>query len=146
MRKAPIIAVAASVLALSSLRTAAVELQPGLWEVTTTRERGGTVTVRPKGIHCITPDKAKRLRPGLFDESFGNRKSCSSSEWQTTASGARWRVRCLIDNHSVDSTASYQADSPQHYTSELKSSVTIAGTTATSTLRTEARRIGECPP
>ena len=39
----------------------------------------------------------------------------------------------------------YAVDTPQHYTSELKSSVKLPGKTMSSTLAIEGRRIGECP-
>ena len=140
--------VAASIIfvGLTSFPANAVDLQPGLWEVSGKSERGGVITPRATRTKCITPEKAKDIssRTSIeFSLSRGS-ESCKTVDSQKTANGMTWRLQCagLI---TAEQTGSFVFDSPQHYTILLKTTATTGRRTLTSTLTVEGRRIGECP-
>lgn len=145
MYRALLIAAGAiSVAAISCLPAKAVDLQPGLWELAGKSDRDGVTTARPTTTRCITPELAKRFGLAAFQQQKQN-STCSVFDWRATANGAQWRIRCFISSVPIETAASYEADSPQHYKAEFKSSVTIAPMTERSTMTLEGRRIGECP-
>jgi uncharacterized protein DUF3617 len=134
------------ILAISSLPTRAVELQPGLWEVSGKKESNGVITQRPTRTQCITPEKAKEVSSRTSIELSVSRggESCKTVDSKKTDTGITWRMQCagLI---TAEQTGSVVLDSPHHYTILFKTTATVGRRTLTSTLTTEGRRIGECP-
>jgi len=146
VRRLLLISAGATLLILAALPAKAVDLQPGLWEVSGKTERDGVITPRPMRTKCITPEKAKDIsrRPSIeFSPSRGS-ESCKTVDSQKTVNGMTWRLQCagLI---TAEQTGSFVFDSPQHYTILLKTTATAGRRTQTSTLTVEGRRIGECP-
>lgn len=129
----------------------AVDLQPGQWEISTKRERDGVVAERPTRTLCITADKAKdvaeQVGKALPTELFTTRSTtCKIVDRVTTADEVTWHMQCT-GLFPVEQTGRYFVDNPQHVTSTVRSSVSVSGgrKTLSSTLTTEARRVGECP-
>lgn len=141
-----LISAGATSLILAALPAKAVDLQPGLWEVTGKEERDGVITQRPRRTHCITPGQAKEASSRTSVELSVSRggESCKTVDSQKTDTGMTWRMRC-VGPIAAEQTGSFVFDSPQHYTVVLKTTATAARRTLTTTLTTEGRRIGECP-
>jgi type II secretory ATPase GspE/PulE/Tfp pilus assembly ATPase PilB-like protein len=131
---------------LAAMPAQAVELQPGLWEVTSKSERDGVIKQRPTKTDCITPEKAKEASRRTSIELGISRgsESCKVVGTQKTDNGMTWRMQC-VGPISGEQTGSYVIHSPQHYTA-VANTITTAGRRAlTSTLTVEGRRTGECP-
>lgn len=136
-----------AIVAMAGLSAAAVDLQPGLWEISSRSERAGVVTQRPIRTKCITPVQAQTLsrRTFLAGEFRLRGQTCKIVDLHQTDQDMTWRMECPGLFPMVQA-GRYVVDSPQHYASELKSSVMLPGKTMSATLSVEGRRIGECPP
>jgi hypothetical protein len=131
-------------LALVGVPAKAIDLQPGLWEISSKSERGGVVKVRPTKTRCITPEQAKEFASRAPYEKAGISESCKTADLKQTGNATSWRVQCT-GKLPMETSVSYTFDTPQHYTAMFKTTVTLMGTAASSTLTLEGRRIGECP-
>ncbi len=141
-----LICAGATSLGLTAVPAKAVELQPGLWEISTKQERDGAVTQRPTRNKCITSEQAKTIssRAFLAGEFRLRGRTCKIIDQHQTDKEITWRMECP-GLFPAEQAGRHVVDSPQHYTSELKSSVKLPGKTMSSTLTVEGRRIGECP-
>ena len=133
-------------LILTGVPALAVELQPGLWEVSSRSERAGVVQARPAKTRCLTPEKAREAATQTsMDLSKGGRgEGCKTVESRKTDNGLTWRMQC-VGLIAAEQTGSFAVENPQRYTAVLKTTATIGSRSLTSTLTVEARRIGECP-
>lgn len=141
-----LVTAATAFLVMAAVPAVAVEMQPGLWEVSSKSERDGVVTTRPTKTQCITPEKAKEAsgRTSIeFSISRGS-ETCKIVDSQKTDKGMNWRMQCA-GPIPAEQTGSSLFDSPQHYTTITKTTATAARKTLTSTMTVEGRRIGECP-
>jgi Protein of unknown function (DUF3617) len=131
-------------LGLAAMPVQAVELQPGLWEVTSKTARGGVVKVRPTKTRCITPEQVKEFVDRATYEKTSTDQSCKSADLKQAGDKMSWRIQCT-GKLPMETNASYTFDSLQHYTALFSTTVTIMGQSASSTLTVEGRRIDECP-
>lgn len=133
-------------LALSVAPVGAVEPQPGLWELASKTEQGGVTTQRPLRTKCVTPEDVKAAAArDLGTTEFPLRgRTCKVVDLQKTDKQTTWRVECP-GMFPAGQTGRIEFDTPQHYSSELTSSVEISGKTMSRTLTIEGRRVGECP-
>jgi hypothetical protein len=132
----------------------AVEMQPGLWEVTVKAERGGVTTARPTKTRCITPEQARAagsrtsidLNGGTSTalRSRSGGETCKIVQSQKVGDVMTWRMQCA-EPMRAEQIGRFAIDNPQHYTIVLKTMATVAQRSVTSTLTTEGRWIGECP-
>jgi hypothetical protein len=131
----------------------AVDLQPGQWEISTQRERAGVVTERPKRTACFTPDQAKKIATQLGKaippEPYVSRgTTCKIIDWKTPGDEVTWRMQCA-GLFPGEQTGRFVIDSPEHYSFTVRSTVSVTrggfSRTFSSTLTTDARRVGECP-
>jgi hypothetical protein len=127
----------------------AVDLQAGLWEVSTTSARNGVSTPRPARTLCMTPEKAKaitaQIAKALPTDTFSSRNTtCKIVDLRETEKEVTWRTQCT-GQFPAEQTGRYVVDNPQHYTNTVRSSVKGVKKTLSSTLTTEGRRVGECP-
>ncbi len=139
-----LIAVSATFLALAGVPAKAVDLQPGLWEVSSKSERGGVVKARPTKTRCITPEQAREFVNRTPYEKTGTNESCKSADLKQAGNTMSWRIQCT-GKLPMETSASYTFDNPQHYTAVFKTTVTVMGKTTSSTLTVQGRRLGECP-
>jgi len=146
VRRLVFVAISATAMAAAAQ---AVDLQVGLWEVSTKSERGGVVTQRPVRTLCIAPDKAKEITAqvakALPTDKFSSRNTtCKIVDLKVGDKEVAWRTQCT-GQFPAEQTGRYVVENPQHYTNTVRSSVKVAQKTLSSTLTTEGRRTGECP-
>jgi hypothetical protein len=153
MRRILLIAcIVASSLALSE--AVAIEMQPGLWVLTSKSERGGVGQTNPTKVRCISAEESKSAASrtsvaltvratALLNDRFG-KDACKIIESKKTDDGASWLMRCNGIT-TAEQEGGLKFDSPRHYTSSIRTTVSFQGKTATSTLTSEGRRTGECP-
>jgi len=139
-----LICAGATSLGLTAVPAKAVELQPGLWEMTSKTERAGVVKARPTKTRCITPEQVKAFVDRAPYQKTGTDQSCKSADLKQAGDKMSWRIQCT-GKLPMETNASYTFDNPQHDTALFRTTVTIMGKTASSTLTVEGRRIGECP-
>jgi hypothetical protein len=120
--------------------------QPGLWEVTSKKERAGAITEEPNRTQCISAEQSREFGSRSSITASGSRKglTCSISDWQKFPDGMSWRLRC-IGAISAEQEGRYVFTTPRHYTAEFISTVTIPGRRMSSKVMIEATWIGECP-
>ena len=119
------------------------EPQPGLWKITSKLEQNNTTTALPSQTRCITPEHIKRLDSIFAPKLNSMPAECKSTAFQKTSKGMSWRILCH-DKYTVDATANYVFDSPQHFTAVIKITSTSPDKTVNATTATEGQRIGEC--
>jgi hypothetical protein len=150
------LAVTASTLinALSGLPTAAVEMQPGLWEVTTIVDHNGAVSTRSPRLKCINAEGPNAAGTNadfgfsadaraMLSARFGQ-DACKLVEAKNGKDLITWRLQCT-GKLSAEQEGSVRFDNPQHYTATIRSSITSDKKTVTSTVTTEGRHRGDCP-
>jgi hypothetical protein len=131
----------------------AVEMQPGLWELTTTLDDYGTVSKHPPHRHCVTAEDAKAAS-SRSDDAIGDmlkgklgaddiHKLCKVTEAKNISGLARWRVLCA-GTPDLEQVVTARFDGPRHYTLVIKTSMTARNRTFTSTRTTEGYYKGEC--
>jgi hypothetical protein len=125
------------------LPAAAVELQPGLWEISSKTERNGAAGAAQSMSSCLTSDQSKRLSE-MSPRPQALRQGCETVDAQKTQDGFSVHVRCQA-GVSVDSTTTYVLDSPSHFKGVMTSTVSTRKKTDTTALTVEGRLIGECP-
>jgi hypothetical protein len=135
-----------AVVMLFAVSARAIDLQAGLWEISTKHERDGVTIPAPMRTKCIAPEQAKIISERAFPPAEFNRqgRTCKVSDLHKTDKEMTWRIECS-GLFPAEQTGRYVVDSPQHYMSELKSSVKLPTKTLSSTVTNEGRRIGECP-
>lgn len=137
-----------------ALPAASVELQPGLWELTGTIDRDGTVSARSPRLRCVTPEAAGAARAGAgFDLGAGaraalgarfGRDACRLTEAVRGETLVTWRLQCGGDP-GAEQVGTVRFDGPRHYTLTIRTSLTAGARTVTSVLTAEGRHKGECP-
>lgn len=130
-------------LCFGALAAQAAEPRPGLWKITSVSERNGVKVGERSLDSCITADAAKSLTQIQFDDKVDPRNECRKLDEQRVGSSLTWRVRCT-GAVPVETKALFVFDSPEHYSAELTTTLTVVRTTLESTLKIEGRRVGEC--
>jgi hypothetical protein len=147
-------ALAGVILVVAAPPVQAIEMQPGLWVLTSKSDRGGLAKSNPTKVKCISTEEAKtaasktgvnlteRAR-SVFNDRFG-KDNCKLAESSKDDQGVSWLMRCsgVI---SGEQAGSLKFDSPRHYTAVVKTTVLFQGKSITSTMTSEGRRTGECP-
>ena len=133
---------------------AAVELQPGLWELTTKVDRNGAVSMRPPRSKCITAEKANAARTKTdLDIIAGvkaklsapsGRDACKLVDAKNSPDLMTWRLQCTAGSSSAEQEITARFDSPRHYVVVIRSSITFLNKTLTSVSTTEGQHKGEC--
>jgi len=146
-------ACALAVVMLFAASAEAIELQPGLWELTSKIDRNGTVSTRSPHSRCITAEAAKAARTKTdFDISAGNKvrlsgrfgqDACKIVDRKNSRALMSWRLQCT-GSPRVEQEGTARFDSPRHYVLVIRTSITAQDKTFTSVLTTEAQYKGEC--
>lgn len=136
------------------LSAAAVEMQPGLWELTTRVEQDGAASTRPTRSRCVTAEAADAARTKtdfdiaarskkLLNSRFGQ-DACKLTDEKNSQDLISWRLRCT-GVRSAEQEGVARFDSPRHYTLTIRTTMTSADKTVTSVVTVEGRHRGECP-
>lgn len=155
MRKGSLlIATSTLIAALSALPAAAVEMQSGLWELTTKVDRDGALSTRSPRYRCVTAQAADAARARTdFDITSGakaalsarfGRDACKLIDAKNGRDLMTWRLQCT-GRPSAQQEGTARFDNPRHYTLIIRTSITTADKTVTSVVTAEGRHKGECP-
>jgi hypothetical protein len=153
MRFLPLIAAVAT-FALCATNVHAVEMQPGLWELTTKVYRKYAVSIVRSRPSCITAESTKAARAmgdvdmisvvkGRLKPFFGQ-DACKITDTINGPQTATWHLKCA-GSRSVEQVVIVQFDNPRHYQLVIKTSTVAQDKTRTSLLRMEGQHKGECP-
>jgi len=133
---------------------AAVEMEPGLWQLTTRIERDGVGTTRPRSGRCVTADQARAARTASaldigtgFKTALGSspsQESCKLSDAKNDKNLMTWRLLCT-GGTSAEREFTARFDNPRHYVTVTTTRVTTGSKTVTIVTTTEAQHKGECP-
>lgn len=154
MQRLLLVCAGAASLALMPLPAAAVDMQPGLWELTSKVDRDGVPESRPTRSQCITAEIANAARDrtdfGLgggatarLNARFG-KDACKLVETKNSPELMSWRLRCT-GSPRAEQEGTARFDNPRHYLLVITTRLTAANKTVSSVTTTEGRHIGECP-
>ena len=149
-----LIAASALIHAMPASPAAAVEMQPGLWELTTKVDRAGIGVTRPQRARCVTAENANAARTatGLdigtgFRTTLGpsvGQENCKLIDAKNGTDLMTWRLQCT-GSTSAQREFTARFDSPRHYVTVTRTSVTVGNRTVTIISTTEGQYKGECP-
>ncbi|MBA7467044.1 hypothetical protein ES707_02239 [subsurface metagenome] len=133
---------------------AAVELEPGLWQLTTRIDRDGVGSTRPQYGRCVTTEQARAASTASaldintgFKAALGSSPSQESCRLLDAKNGKdlmTWRLQCT-GSISAEREFTARFDNPRHYVTVTRTSITTGSKTVTVVTTTEARHKGECP-
>ena len=136
--------VAAAALLLAVAPAGAADTpEPGLWSIATRIGHGERWVPLRKVERCISPDEARVFGSWTSTEWAGKDIACKSSSYRKTDKGGVLQIHCS-GNTSIDATATFTLNSPQHYTVVLAATPPSTGPATRVTRKIEGRRIGEC--
>ena len=143
-----------AVAAVLATPAAAVDLKPGLWELTGAVERDGRSMPRPSQSRCISAKAAQASRiDSAFIEDLGalrqlrarlGKDACKIVESQNAPALLTWRVVCkgaII----IEQLGSVRAADPKRFDMDVTTRITNGEKWVTSRVTAEGRYKGECP-
>jgi hypothetical protein len=149
-----LVAASALINATPTSSAAAVEMQPGLWELTTKVDRDGVGATRPLRARCVTAENANAARTATaldigtgFRTTLGpsvGKENCKLIDAKNGTDLMTWRLQCT-GSTSAQREFTARFDSPRHYVMVTKTSVTVGNKTVTVISTTEGQYKGECP-
>ncbi|MGB9364937.1 MAG: DUF3617 family protein [Xanthobacteraceae bacterium] len=123
---------------------AADGLQAGQWKVTSTPEVNGAAAPANTRMRCLTPAEVADLGKTFSPEANTVNAACERVEHELTATSLKWRLQCT-GQVSMDVAGAFAFDTPQRYSAEVRTQMTMAGQTMQSRVRIEGERVGDCP-
>jgi Protein of unknown function (DUF3617) len=127
----------------SPIANAATELAPGLWKITTKRQRAGSAPSERSQSRCYTANEMQHLNREWAAMPGELQGTCKTSSSKKTANGLTWKIVCQ-NKYNTDTTVTYVFDRPEHFTAEIKTISSFDGKTTSATSVSEGQRIGEC--
>lgn len=131
----------------------AVDLKPGLWEITGSVERDGRTSQRPAQSRCISVRAAQASREdtGFIMDLAGfarlkarlGAEACKIVESGNGPTRLDWRFICKGDA-IIEQKGILRADDPGRFAMEVTTRMTTGDKWLSSTMRTEGRYMGEC--
>jgi hypothetical protein len=143
-------AVATAVVFAALPARAAIELQPGEWQVTETGTENGQPVAPQVEKECMTADEA-RDAVNVVNEmkkqmTEGAGAQCQNVDVKQNGNTVTFVMKCGDPKQFLfDIAATYNFVSATRYTGTLKSDVRMAGQRMTSDKTIEAVRVGACP-
>lgn len=132
----------------------AIDVRPGIWDLTRSVERDGRVTILPAQSRCISALAAANSREGAeFIRNLGGLRSlearlgpgaCKLVEAKNAATLLHWTFICK-GKAVVRQEGRVVADDPEHFTMQVRTQMTTGDQWLASTITAEARYKGECP-
>ena len=127
---------------------AAMSLQPGEWQETTTGTEDGKAVPPEVEKSCMTPEEAsdpvKQLTEMMKDPSAGE---CQKVEVVPAGNAVTIALKCGDPKMmALEITGSFTFISATRYTGTMKSSVSMGGKVMTQDKKIDVVRIGECKP
>jgi Protein of unknown function (DUF3617) len=134
----------ASLLVLPALPAAADGLQAGYWKVTSAPEINGAPGPGNTRMRCMTAAEVADLGKTFSPEANTAGAACERAEHELTATSLKWRLTCT-GHLSMDVAGAFAFETPQRYSAEVRTQMTMAGQTMASRVKIEGERVGECP-
>ena len=92
----------------------------------------------------MTPAEVADLGKTFSPEANTVGATCERTEHELTATSLKWRLTCT-GQVNMDLAGAFAFESPQRYTAEVRTQMTMAGQTMQSRVKIEGERVGECP-
>ena len=140
-RAAPLMALAFMALASPA---GAEGLQPGYWKVTSTPEINGAPTPPQEKMRCMTPAETADLDKTFSPEARTINSACERVEHEVTPTTLKWRLKCT-GPMSMDVAGAFAFETPQRYSAEVRTQMSMPGQTVNSGVKIVGERVGECP-
>lgn len=135
------VALAASSLALPAL---ADGLQPGQWKVTSTPEVNGQPAPPQEKLRCMSAEETADLGKTFTPEARTINSACERVEYDLTPTTLKWRLQCT-GQMQMDVAGAFSFESPQRYTAEIATKMSMPGQSVASRVKIEGERVGDCP-
>jgi hypothetical protein len=119
-------------------------LQAGQWKVISTPEINGAPAPPNERMRCLTPAEVADLGKTFSPEANTVNATCERTEHEVTATSLKWRLVCT-GQVTMEVAGAFAFDTPQHYSAEVRTQMTMAGQTMQTRLKIEGERVGECP-
>ena len=119
-------------------------LQAGQWKVTSTPEINGAPAPGNTRLRCMTPAEVADLGKTFSPEANTVGATCERAEHELTATSLKWRLACT-GQVNMDVAGIFAFETPQRYTAEVRTQMTMAGQIMQSRVKIEGERVGECP-
>ncbi|MBV9348098.1 MAG: DUF3617 family protein [Pseudolabrys sp.] len=129
---------------------AAITLQPGEWQETTTGLEDGKPVAPEVEKSCMTPEEARdatNVVKQMKDQMQKDAGQCQKFEANENGNSVTFALKCGVPQQmSFDISGVFTFISATRYTGSMKSAVAFGGRTMTQDKKIEAVRIGECRP
>jgi hypothetical protein len=119
-------------------------LQAGYWKVTSAPEINGAPAPRNERMRCLTAAEVADLGKTFSPEANTVNATCERTEHEVTPTSLKWRLTCT-GQANMNVAGAFSFDTPQHYSAEVRTQMTMAGRTMQSRVKIEGERLGECP-
>jgi hypothetical protein len=119
-------------------------LQAGYWKVTSRPEINGAAAPANERMRCLTPAEVSDLGKTFSPEANTVGATCERAEHELTATSLKWRLRCT-GQVTMDVAGAFAFETPQRYSAEVRTQMTMGGQTMQSRVKIEGERVGECP-
>ena len=123
---------------------AADGLQAGQWKVTSMPEINGAPAPPNERMRCMTPAEVADLGKTFSPEASTVNAACERAEHELTATSLKWRLTCT-GQVNMDVAGAFAFETPQRYSAEVRTQMTMAGQTMQSRVKITGERVGECP-
>ena len=144
IRKHAALLVAATAFAAITSPAGAEGLQPGYWKVTSTPEINGAPTPPQEKMRCMTPAETADLDKTFSPEARTINSACERVEHEVTPVSLKWRLKCT-GPMSMDVAGAFSFETPQRYSAEVRTQMSMPGQTVNSGVKIIGERVGECP-
>jgi hypothetical protein len=144
LRVSPAAAVGLAALLLAGGLAQADGLQAGYWKVTSRPEINGAEAPANERMRCLTAAEVADLGKTFSPEANTVNATCTRAEHEVAATSLRWRLVCT-GQLDIEIAGAFSFDTPQHYSAEVRTQMTMAGQTMQSRVKIEGERVGECP-
>ena len=135
---------AAVILTAFALPAHADGLQPGQWKVTSVPEVNGQPAPPQEKMRCMSAEETADLGKTFTPEARTINSSCERVEYELTATTLKWRLQCT-GGMQMDVAGAFRFESPQRYTAEVKTKMSMPGQSVASGVKIEGERVGDCP-
>ena len=130
--------------ALTAVPAHADGLEAGYWKVTSSPEINGAPAPPNERMRCMTPAEVADLGTTFSPLANTVGATCERAEHELTATSLKWRLTCT-GQVNMDVAGAFAFETPQRYSAEVRTQMTMAGQTMRSRLKIEGERVGECP-
>jgi len=123
---------------------AADGIAPGEWKLTETIVMNGSRMPVQTKTRCLSPEQAGDTATTFSPEYRTVNSGCERVEFNSSATGLRWRMRCT-GQMDMDVSGDFVFDTPRHYTATIVSKGAMAGReVVNTTVAIEGEHVSDC--